>query len=656
MAGLSAEENSMAFTPETISIIVQPIGGEGMRFISYKTDDVQSTVTATDYFANAERYGIQISDLIFVSPVSADFDAYVLVVTAIDAEGNVTASVNEEEMQASVYDPQGIAGDAFARANHTGVQAISTVTGLQTALNARLVTANNLSELTATASTARANIGAGDLLASNNLSDVSDAATARANLGLAAAGEFYATRALIKALPTPAAGDTVVLTENLRAGVFVFRAGDYSTFITTDTVEGLYLKADDTLATSGAWVRQWDGEADARWFGLSTAASGATNATALNVALSLFRDIYVPPGTFDIGATLVVPAFTTLRGAGKYVSVLNKTFNGDMLTLGTGSNLETIALDGNGGTYTGRGVTIGTGTGSQWITNCRIEDFDDYCVEYTAAGAGTQGGIGEGRMVSRTNTGDVCIQYPNDASAASPRFLLGVIGGGSQILCDTGSAQNLFICNCYCSTINTTSGAGKVLVWGTRIATIGATITFQGSDLIVGGCAIAGAVVWEAGAGSVFSDTNIHNGFTDNTNSAQVGKIHHPAVAFTPTWKGDSSDPAIGNGTITGHVSAHGKHRKYTIQMTAGSTTTFGSGNWYFPLAGSNNVAKTTCVGSVYGLDSGTAFLAGSCFIAAGDNKIRMVSDGAGNFWNATSPHTWATSDYFNLCIDIELT
>ena len=395
---------------------------------------------------------------------------------------------------------------------------------------------------------------------------------------------------------------------------------------------------------------------DAAVFGLSTSATGAVNAAAINNALAAFSDVYIAPGTYDIGATLVVPAYKTLRGAGKYVSVLNKTFNGDMLTLGTGSNLETIALGGNGATYTGRGVTIGTGTGSQWITNCRIKDFDDFCVEYTAASAGTQGGIGEGTMVSRTNTGDVCIQYPDDASVASPRFLLGVIGGGAQILCDTGSAQNLFICNCYCSTITTTTGAGKVLIWGTRIATIGATITFRGSNLIVGGCAIAGAVVWGANAGSVFSDTNLHTGFTDSTNSADVGKIHYSAENFTPSWKGDTTDPVIGDGTIAGQISAHGKYRRYTIQVDVGSTTTFGSGNWYFPLIGSNNIAKTTCTGVVYGLDSGTAFVVGACLIAAGDNKIRMVNNGSSNFWSSSKPHTWASGDYFRLAIDIELT
>ncbi|TDR36533.1 hypothetical protein [Aquamicrobium defluvii] len=41
------------------------------------------------------------------------------------------------DMLSSVYDPQGKAGDAFSRGNHTGTQAISTISGLQSALDAK---------------------------------------------------------------------------------------------------------------------------------------------------------------------------------------------------------------------------------------------------------------------------------------------------------------------------------------------------------------------------------------------------------------------------------------------------------------------------------------------------------------------------------------
>lgn len=46
------------------------------------------------------------------------------------------------KMDESVYDPQNKAADAFARANHTGTQAISTVTNLQTTLDAKAMPAD----------------------------------------------------------------------------------------------------------------------------------------------------------------------------------------------------------------------------------------------------------------------------------------------------------------------------------------------------------------------------------------------------------------------------------------------------------------------------------------------------------------------------------
>jgi hypothetical protein len=82
----------MAFTPSTLSVILQTIGGVGMRFVSYRSDDPIATLTGTDYFARGTDYGLRLHDLIFVSPVSGTVEPYVLVGTAVDSEGNVTAT------------------------------------------------------------------------------------------------------------------------------------------------------------------------------------------------------------------------------------------------------------------------------------------------------------------------------------------------------------------------------------------------------------------------------------------------------------------------------------------------------------------------------------------------------------------------------------
>lgn len=94
----------MAFTPETLSVIAQPIGGVGMRFVSYRSDDAIGTVSGSGYFAGGESYGLRLHDLVFVSPVSGSVEPYILVVTAVDSDGSVTATqtIFDEDLTALV--------------------------------------------------------------------------------------------------------------------------------------------------------------------------------------------------------------------------------------------------------------------------------------------------------------------------------------------------------------------------------------------------------------------------------------------------------------------------------------------------------------------------------------------------------------------------
>lgn len=55
-------------------------------------------------------------------------------------------------------------------------------------------------------------------------------------------------------------------------------------------------------------------------------------------------------------------------------------------------------------------------------------------------------------------------------------------------------------------------------------------------------------------------------------------------TSYVPTWTASSVNPAIGNGTLVGAYMRVGKTVIFRITMTAGSTTTFGTGRWSLTL------------------------------------------------------------------------
>lgn len=92
---------------------------------------------------------------------------------------------------------------------------------------------------------------------------------------------FAATRTALKTIDTTTYTQ-VFLTEANRSGLFIWTTGNFSTNISTDTNEGIYVKANAIAASSGAWVRQFDGvNFWAKWFG-AVADYSTDNTTLLN--------------------------------------------------------------------------------------------------------------------------------------------------------------------------------------------------------------------------------------------------------------------------------------------------------------------------------------------------------------------------------------
>lgn len=122
------------------------------------------------------------------------------------------------------------------------------------------------------------------------------------------------TRTAMKAVDTTKF-TVAYLKEAGREGAFKWTAGDFSTQITADTQEGVYVKADAIAATSGAWVRV--GEPTVYHFGGSASANSAAAISGMAAALGYVR---FPAGATKLGANLTIDVPVYFQDAA-YVTV-----------------------------------------------------------------------------------------------------------------------------------------------------------------------------------------------------------------------------------------------------------------------------------------------------------------------------------------------
>ena len=79
---------------------------------------------------------------------------------------------------------------------------------------------------------------------------------------------FVGTLPALIALPIPTGSSTVLVSDRLRGGVFVWSVANHSVDVTSDPGQGITVApAADTSGASGAWVRNYDGPVDWAWWG-----------------------------------------------------------------------------------------------------------------------------------------------------------------------------------------------------------------------------------------------------------------------------------------------------------------------------------------------------------------------------------------------------
>jgi len=125
-----------------------------------------------------------------------------------------------------------------------------------------------------------------------------------------------------------------------------------------------------------------------------------------------------------------------------------------------------------------------------------------------------------------------------------------------------------------------------------------------------------------------------------------------PWTSYVPVWTASSANPVIGNGTITGSYVIIGKTCFVRGNIAMGSTTTFGTGEWYvsmpIPAINADAILLTASL-----LDNGSAWYNAIMIGArAGfDTKAPLqyvnFTNGTASDVNVTQPFTWANGDRF---------
>lgn len=127
-----------------------------------------------------------------------------------------------------------------------------------------------------------------------------------------------------------------------------------------------------------------------------------------------------------------------------------------------------------------------------------------------------------------------------------------------------------------------------------------------------------------------------------------INNVITTPIAFAPTWTASTTNPVLGNGTLTGFYTRDKWRVTINYVLTTGTTTTYGTGNWQFSIPFTSS-ANTTAVGTCMASVGATNFYVMAAELnASGTNILGFVS-GTAVPVSATSPATWIATNTDNI-------
>jgi hypothetical protein len=198
-------------------------------------------------------------------------------------------------------------------------------------------------------------------------------------------------------------------------------------------------------------------------------------------------------------------------------------------------------------------------------------------------------------------------------------------------------------------------GTSTALVYinaNTNPVTLNEIRSLSGNNLTDYGIQCAGAASIEQNRFVVDDNGYATSGFDDGGTAVNNLNLVRESVAFTPTWAAASVNPALGNGTLVGKYIRDGKTVTITYTLVAGSTTTFGTGQYTFSLPSHLPAAATyDWYGAARAVDSsaGSPFIQGTSIVNAGGTVV--TADFPAGLWSPTIPMTWVSTDQMAITI-----
>jgi hypothetical protein len=322
-------------------------------------------------------------------------------------------------------------------------------------------------------------------------------------------------------------------------------------------------------------------------------------------------------GGNDVIATKNIRSSANITGDG-YLGIVNPTSQDRYIKFVNLFGQESLSIGGNN--YDGIATMVIKGSlayDSNLIRVCKLDNTNNFVVSDKA-------NVALGGTTFGTSSKFVLAQYTGTAPTTSPtdafqQYSADIVAGNAvpHFRTENGSIVKLY------QNANTVAIDDVLVNIGLRAS--GGTSNFSNS----------------------ISATTI-SATTFNLSGSQIDTLW---TSYTPTWTASSSNPSIGNGTIEGYYKLIGKTCFVRGNIAMGSTTTFGSGEWYvelpFPAKHADGILMTANL-----LDNGTAwFNAVLNGARAGFNTKAPIQyqGGAGTALdvNATQPFTWTNTDRF---------